>query len=457
MDSESTGRRHEHIPLEDVDNRRPRRSAEEYRRYSILGHNWGWSGRLHGLAASSRLSRASTISPTSGEYPDTSTLVPSTTIPCGICAKPFDARHPASLFAHLSAHFDQRYDFNKCGQCLINFVCRKDLQTHLLNVTRHHDCGFMFEHRQSCPGHHPPLATGKDGKRFDFCYRLPHWEHAQLDGVDQSRKTSRVISTGGAQQKKKNYFPSRLQPRWLRRHRKLTASSHVADRDHAVRQLLSAGLLRAVCTGNHELVTSFLCAGASVHFKDTMGFNAMHYAAQYASPELAYVLVRHGADIEEPDGHQGMSPLSHAVAASRESLVLYLISWGAQLTAEDLVKSVTADDVEVAEILVEHWKHCWKPMAVLDDLLLLAVKLGHVSIVELLLGSGARSTTKDDDGCSALSIALAAHDKEIARLLLNHGSEPDGWFEKDDRPLSEVINCRHLAMLESLWSKPSTI
>ena len=125
-------------------------------------------------------------------------------VPCGICRKSFDAALPQALFAHLAGHFDRRYSYNRCDECQINFVSIQDLRAHLKSVALNKSCGYMFNHTHPCGGHHPTrkrtgrgpavhqqkAATDRDSDRFDFCYRLRGWEHAQLTSYRSTTPTT---------------------------------------------------------------------------------------------------------------------------------------------------------------------------------------------------------------------------------------------------------------------------
>ncbi|CAK4031868.1 ankyrin repeat [Lecanosticta acicola] len=216
--------------------------------------------------------------------------------------------------------------------------------------------------------------------------------------------------------------------------------------------VLGAALLRAVCTGSAELVNAFIRAGANIGFVDALGFSAMHYVAQYGTPQVAWLFVQRGVDVNVPDRH-GRTPLFHAVRTARSVLVHYLIAWSAKIQIDDLRMAVETGNTEDAVILVEEWIHTGKTLDTLDELLLQAVKQRDKNMVELLLENGARALATDTAGRTALTIAASAEDRELALLLIEYGADPDGWNVEGNRSLAEVVKWRHLAMVELLLSK----
>ena len=391
-----------------------------------------------------------------------SVLLNDSWIPCGICRKVFSACRPEALLAHLGGHFEQRYTYHRCQQCQINFVCEADLRAHLLSASRHKLCGFMFEHVQPCTGHHPPkwrrTWSSKDDDRFDFCYRVRHWEQSQIRASTQLRPQVQEGTVHAKRPFSIGSLTSLIRLPIFNHSKGSDIASKITDQkssDASISMLtdvLGAALLRAVCTGNAELVRSFMCAGANMHFVDAFGFGALHYVAQYGTPEVAWLIVRQGADVNIPDRH-GRTPLFHAVRTGKSVLVHYFIAWGAQVQIEDLLISVEYGNTEDAEILVEEWIHAGKPIDAFDALLLQAVKQSDKNMAELLLENGARSFATDSYGRTALSIAISAEDREIVLLLIEYGAEPDGWNAQNDKSLADAVKYRHLAMVELLLSK----
>ena len=105
---------------------------------------------------------------------------------CGFCRRPFELWDNQALHEHLRLHFSQLVDGHLCSVCDIKFVHLKDLNDHFRCASRIGRCGFTFTHQIICTGHHDPVTRASgyeaalESDRFEFCYRLRLWEHAQL-------------------------------------------------------------------------------------------------------------------------------------------------------------------------------------------------------------------------------------------------------------------------------------
>lgn len=216
--------------------------------------------------------------------------------------------------------------------------------------------------------------------------------------------------------------------------------------------VLGAMLLRAICTGSFELVASLLYAGANVRFQDSFGFGPMHYAARYASLDVARLLAQAGAYVDRPDD-SGMSPLAHAVKIGRSDIVHCLLNLGAILHRNHLRTSISASDRDTADVLLDYWTRSDRNLDVLDKLLLTATIRRDRAMVKLLLTHGARALAEDEAGNNVMSIASLAGYREIVQLLYDYGAELEysDWVEKN--LLWEAKEYRHIAMVEMLLAK----
>ena len=104
---------------------------------------------------------------------------------CSLCQRPFETQDNRTLCRHLNAHFNQLLEGHICTECNIKFVHAKDLHKHLEHA-RSGSCGINFCHKMQCTGHQGPMEEAGhhkialDSDRFEFCFRLRQWEHAQL-------------------------------------------------------------------------------------------------------------------------------------------------------------------------------------------------------------------------------------------------------------------------------------
>ena len=97
-------------------------------------------------------------------------------MPCGYCHEAFELDQYRVL-EHLRSHQTELNAASvTCDVCKISFVRTADLKYHEDAAKNDGNCGFGFEHRAPCSGHHP--NRGRDRDRFHD--RLRHWEQSQL-------------------------------------------------------------------------------------------------------------------------------------------------------------------------------------------------------------------------------------------------------------------------------------
>ncbi len=199
--------------------------------------------------------------------------------------------------------------------------------------------------------------------------------------------------------------------------------------------LMSIGLPTAARLGNVNLVNRLLQLGTPVNEADaTVPFNSdesgatpLHLAVRFDQPEVAKILLDHGADVNARS-QSGMTPLMEATSKSRrprfdEEMVKSLVTRGAKFEAEDAFGLTplrpaifsTPADVEELKLLVSlganvNWQgrkvHRISGYAdhIISDgetYLMEAVEVGRLDAVKALLACGADKSLRDDSGYNA--------------------------------------------------------
>ena len=113
-------------------------------------------------------------------------------------------------------------------------------------------------------------------------------------------------------------------------------------------------MIHATVDGKLEFAKVLLDAGTDVNARDYIGYSALHYAAQNYLPEMATLLIAHGADVDAEDQY-GNTPLWRATFDSkgRGELITILLKAGADRnhlnkkgkTPLDLAKLIANYDV----------------------------------------------------------------------------------------------------------------
>lgn len=96
------------------------------------------------------------------------------------------------------------------------------------------------------------------------------------------------------------------------------------------------GLMRSSYTGQEEVVSVLLEAGANVHLKDDSGHTALILASSQNHIRISQLLLLTGADINKAD-LIGITPLMHASNSGNEDLVKLLLQAGSSVHLQDLL------------------------------------------------------------------------------------------------------------------------
>lgn len=328
-------------------------------------------------------------------------------LPCGLCGTKFETDETQILLKHLADHFntfDGDSNRRRCKSCEISFVHESDLKRHEASAAKG-DCGFAFEHKSSCPGHHPPgrhhvdpSELNSDDDRFDFAYRLRTWEHAQLKGFRLSVKTlksafndgknmglcvrsaaytrnvlsydyrqpksaasrleSDMVSGMGVGMFETEALDSLDDPLHQRNDQQDDSAPgfdvdeepasdlhETTDISHNPVQTL---LNQAVSTGDVDLVDFVVACGANVNAFDGSGQTALHVAARIGANNIISYLLKAGAYVA-PASNASESPLMIAVRCGLFETARLLIQFGALKESvkqgENLMHAAFYDDV----------------------------------------------------------------------------------------------------------------
>ena len=147
--------------------------------------------------------------------------------------------------------------------------------------------------------------------------------------------------------------------------------------------------------GDLEGVTSALSAGGRVNHRNRQGATPLIAAAQKGNSDICRLLLAHGGNVNERHPGTNFTPLHFATFKGQEASVEVLLSWGAEVDAQDYAP------------------------------LYAACQEGHLASALRLLKAGATVTLPNNYGSLPIHIAAANNRVEIVRTLLEHGCSPD--------------------------------
>ena len=219
----------------------------------------------------------------------------------------------------------------------------------------------------------------------------------------------------------------------------------------AIIDAAARGDLRAV---EAELARDPALARASNETGDT----ALHHAAKHGHLEVARALLAAGADPDAVRG-DGYRPVHCALMpnwffqvrpGARTEIAELLLSRGARYTI--FIAALRGDDQFVRDALARD-----RSLANFEDtchhrVLSAAVRRGDVGMTRRLLEHGANPNLPEEGAPRGLSLWIAVNDRqrEIVRLLLAHGADPNGDVDSSGTPMLQARTKRYSELIELL-------
>jgi len=180
-------------------------------------------------------------------------------------------------------------------------------------------------------------------------------------------------------------------------------------------------------------------------------YTPLHYAAALPTPEIAALLIAHGADVNAEDGF-GTTPLLAAAVGSHLATVRLLIAHGANVRASEHVSGQNAlmrgiHDVEVARLLLDHGLE----VNARDRNGRTALMQCYTApLAGLLIERGADVNARDVLGHTALMTAVQSFQTPYVALLLQHGANVNIADNQGNTPLSLANAMRATALVKLL-------
>ncbi|KAM3309600.1 hypothetical protein ACQJBY_030706 [Aegilops geniculata] len=174
---------------------------------------------------------------------------------------------------------------------------------------------------------------------------------------------------------------------------------------------IPCNLLTVAATGNSSFLEDLLKEGLDPDVGDSKGRTALHIAASKGYEECVQALLGHGCNVNIKDA-EGNTALWQAIAARHHKVFSSLY----------------------------HVARVSNPRAG-GDLLCLAARRGDLDTLRELLKHGLDVDSEDNDGATALRVALSEGQADVARFLVRNGAslDDDGYTQSQTTvPVSEL-------------------
>lgn len=194
---------------------------------------------------------------------------------------------------------------------------------------------------------------------------------------------------------------------------------------------------------NAAIARALLEAGADPNLALRSGETPLMVAARSGATEVARLLVAAGADLERR-GSRGQNALMWAAAQKHPEVVRVLLEAGADVHARsdswELVEAVPPHSYDDYNMAIPHGA---------DTPLLFAARSGDLASVRLLVEFGADVNDTDAWGISATNFATHSDFLDVVGFLLEAGADPN-LAEPGFAPLHNAIMWRDTAMARVL-------
>ncbi len=185
-------------------------------------------------------------------------------------------------------------------------------------------------------------------------------------------------------------------------------------------------LLYAASNGHLHIILYLISKGVKVNYHTLGGYTALYYAAENGHYKVVQYLLSKGATANIHSACDALMPLDRAVQNGYADIAKLLVQHGGTVSQYNmyaecpLAVASLIGDYKMALSSIQNRHNIDRNNVNGNTPLHSAVKMGHVSIIKLLLIHGASPYIKNNKNQTPLDLAT---DKKIRELLLKHGAK----------------------------------
>ena len=203
---------------------------------------------------------------------------------------------------------------------------------------------------------------------------------------------------------------------------------------------------KAVHKNNASAVTQLCNAGADLNIPDKRGITSLMLAARHEQPDTLQVLIRSGASLNAR-AQNGNTAALMAVDKNNVYALEQLCKAGADVEIPDkngylpTFVAVFAGYLNILKVLEKFGADLNRPCKNNGTLLIAAVELEEHNVLDYLIRHypGLLDIKRDDDGCTALHIAVKEHNEEAVHKLCAARADVNAQDSKGYTPLMFAV------------------
>jgi len=215
---------------------------------------------------------------------------------------------------------------------------------------------------------------------------------------------------------------------------------------------MTADFFSLIQSGDRSAVESALAREPKlIYAKNNRGISAVMVAVASGHPELALILINHGAELNIFEA-ASTGQLGRVQVLVKERLEL--VSAYDEFGYPPLSLACFYGNVEVAKYLISRGAIINMPSMnpTRATPLHSAVAKGHLEIVKLLIQHGANLNAGQAGGVTPLHIAARNGNVDMLRILIFHGADPHIKTQDGKLPLDLATEMGHLAAVKFIKS-----
>ena len=207
-------------------------------------------------------------------------------------------------------------------------------------------------------------------------------------------------------------------------------------------------LHQAISKGDKESILQHIENGSDLNFKDNKGLTPLLLALKHNQLEIAKILIKHGADIELAN-KGGRTPLHFAIELGSIELTKAILERNANINVKDkkgmtplhYASALDFDNPDMAQLLIANGANLKEVSHLGTTPLHMAAGKGFVNIARFLLQKGSDINAKDKKGFSALHYASDSTEKQnMVQFLIDNGANLKEVSHLGITPLHLAVN-----------------